>query len=150
VMNQMGHDVPLTLGADAKRIDRRVQAVVPAYMTMGSNGMGDMSEMKMPVPANSIPMVGGKGPFGAIDMGGMFTILKVRNKPQLEDGTGWYEHPKGTVADTATAEELAADGIDPRPAQSKVKPAISGKAAAASPDAAPPSKAAPPSGHQGH
>ena len=47
-------------------------------MTMGETGMGDMAEMGMPVPKNSIPMVGGKGPFGYIDMGGMFTILKVR------------------------------------------------------------------------
>jgi hypothetical protein len=83
-------------------------------MSMGANGMGDMAEMRMPVPPNSIPMLGGKGPFGTIDMGGMFTILKVRDNPQREDGTGWYAHPQGTVADTATAAELAADGINPK------------------------------------
>jgi hypothetical protein len=69
--------------------------------------------MKMAVPANSIPMVGGRGPFGTIDMGGMFTILKVRDDVKREDGTGWYDHPKGTVADVASADELAEDGIDP-------------------------------------
>ncbi|MET0544199.1 MAG: copper oxidase, partial [Variovorax sp.] len=35
VMNQMGHGFPLMIGADAKRIDARVQKLVPGYMTMG-------------------------------------------------------------------------------------------------------------------
>ena len=114
VMNQMGHDVPVTLGTDPKRIDRRVRSLVPDYMTMGESGMGDMADMGMSVPRNSIPMHGGKGPFGSIDMGGMFTLLKVRDNPDVEDGSGWYEHPKGTVAAVASETELAADGIDPR------------------------------------
>ncbi len=113
VMNQMGHGFPVMVGADARRIDRRVQALVPGYMTMGHDGMGAMSAMNMKMPTNSIPMVGGKGPFASIDMGGMFTVLKVRAKPDQEDGSGWYEHPKGTVADVAPADRLRADGIDP-------------------------------------
>ncbi|MDP1829769.1 MAG: copper oxidase [Archangium sp.] len=113
VMNQMGHGFPVLIGADARRIDRRVQALVPGYMTMGHDGMGAMSEMGMKMPANSIPMMGGPGPFASIDMGGMFTILKVRERPEREDGTGWYQHPKGTVAELAPAARLAADGIDP-------------------------------------
>jgi FtsP/CotA-like multicopper oxidase with cupredoxin domain len=113
VMNQMGHDVPIMLGSDGARIDRRVQSVVPSYMTMGHNGMAEMSEMQMQVPENSIPMSGGKGPFGLIDMGGMFTILKVREDPSKEDGSGWYQHPAGSVANVANAAELARDGVDP-------------------------------------
>jgi FtsP/CotA-like multicopper oxidase with cupredoxin domain len=113
VMNQMGHAGPFMLGADARRIDSRVQALIPGYMTMGQDGMGGMEEMGMPVPANSIPMKGGKGPFGTIDMGGMFTVLKVRDNPEAEDGTGWYRHPRGTVAERADPGRLAADGIDP-------------------------------------
>ncbi len=113
VMNQMGHGFPVMVGADARRIDRRVQALVPDYMTMGQDGMGAMSEMGMKMPDNSIPMMGGKGPFASIDMGGMFTVLKVRARPDEEDGSGWYQHPKGTVASLASAERLAADGIDP-------------------------------------
>ena len=113
IMNQMGHDVPVTVGADPKRIDRRVRSLVPDYMTMGESGMGGMGEMGMAVPHNSIPMVGGKGQFGLIDMGGMFTLLKVRDDPDAEDGTGWYQHPKGEVAAVASQAELAADGIDP-------------------------------------
>ena len=111
-MNQMGHDIPVTIGADGKRIDRRVSSIVPEYMTMGHTGMGGMSEMKMPVPENSVPMAGGPGPFGMIDMGGMFTILKVRDNPEA-DGDAWYKHPEGTVASLANAADLTADGIDP-------------------------------------
>ena len=113
VMNQMGHGFPVMVGADARRIDRRVQPLVPGYMTMGQDGMGAMSEMGMKMPLNSIPMLGGPGPFASIDMGGMFTVLKVRAQPDREDGTGWYQHPRGTVAELAPPERLAADGIDP-------------------------------------
>lgn len=45
--------------------------------------------------------------------GGMFTVLKVRSRPDQEDGTGWYQHPKGTVAAPASRERMSADGIDP-------------------------------------
>ena len=109
VMNQMGHDAPNLIGADVRGIDARASRVVPGYMTMGQTGMGDMHQMEQ--PANSISMVGGKGPFGTIDMGGMFTILKVRRKLQEGSDPGWYEHPAGSVAAEATAAELARDGI---------------------------------------
>ena len=49
-------------------------------------------------------------------MGGMFTILKVRDNPDREDGPGWYEHPAGTVADVASADDLAARTIRTRSA----------------------------------
>ncbi|HEY0881781.1 MAG TPA: copper oxidase, partial [Archangium sp.] len=113
VMNQMGHGFPVMVGADAQKIDQRVKALVPGYMTMGHDGMGAMSQMRMPVPKNSIPMGGGEGPFASIDMGGMFSVLKVRDRPEQEDGTGWYQHPKGTVASAASPEAMRADGIDP-------------------------------------
>jgi manganese oxidase len=111
-MNQMGHDIPVTIGADSKKINKRVSSIVPEYMTMGHTGMGGMSEMTMPIPENSVPMRGGPGPFGMIDMGGMFTLLKVRENPEA-DGDAWYKHPPGTVATLAQAADLAADGVDP-------------------------------------
>jgi len=111
VMNQMGHRLPNMLGVDPQGLDGRVQSLLPDYMSMGTTGMGDMTGMDMPVPRNSIPMLGGKGPFGAIDMGGMFTILKVRDDLTSYADPGWYQHPAGTVAMPATAEELRADGI---------------------------------------
>jgi hypothetical protein len=46
-------------------------------------------------------------------MGGMFTILKVRDDP-ARDGAGWYANEPGTQADAATAEEMQRDGVTPR------------------------------------
>ena len=82
------------------------------HMTMGEAGMGDMGEMGMPAPKNSLPMVGGPGPFAYIAMGGMFTTLKVRKSLTDYEDPGWYQHPAGTVADQASADELRRDGID--------------------------------------
>jgi manganese oxidase len=78
---------------------------------MGQTGMGEMGEMGMAVPKNSIPMVGAKGPFDYITMGGMFTIVKVREELSGDADPGFYRHPAGTVADLARPEELARDGI---------------------------------------
>ena len=78
---------------------------------MGQTGMGDMGEMGMPVPKNSIPMVGAKGPFDYITMGGMFTIVKVREDLKTYEDPGWYQNPAGSVADLARAEDLERDGI---------------------------------------
>jgi hypothetical protein len=66
---------------------------------------------KMTLPENSISMLGGDGPFGLIDMGGMFTIVKVRRKLVGDTDPGWYEHPAGTVAVEATQDELVRDGL---------------------------------------
>jgi FtsP/CotA-like multicopper oxidase with cupredoxin domain len=109
VMNQMGHDAPNLIGADVRGLDAKVRPLVPGYMTMGETGMGDM--MMMQRPRNSISMVGGKGPFDQIDMGGMFTMVKVRTKLTEETANAWYGHAAGTVADEATDADLARDGI---------------------------------------
>jgi len=113
VMNQMGHDFPNMVGMDPGDLDRKVRRLLPGYMTMGQTGMGEMGEMAMAVPENSIPMVGGPGPFGYIDMGGMFTVVKVRDRLASYDGDpGWYKHPKNTVAEAATEDDLRRDGIE--------------------------------------
>jgi manganese oxidase len=109
VMNQMGHGVPNLIGADTTGLDARMGRVVPGYMTMGATGMGDMHKMQL--PDNSISMLGGDGPFGFIDMGGMFTIVKIRRRLDGDKDPGWYQHPAGSVAAKATADELARDGI---------------------------------------
>jgi manganese oxidase len=45
-------------------------------------------------------MMTGSGPFGAVGMGGMFSVLKVRTEQRPGDykDPGWYAHPQGTVA----------------------------------------------------
>ena len=69
-------------------------------MLMGERGMADMGEMEMPLPDNTLPMMTGQGPFGSIEMGGMFTVLKVRREQKRDDYSdpGWFKHPQGTVA----------------------------------------------------
>lgn len=111
-MTQMGHAGVNVLGVDPEIIDRAVQPLLPQYMTMGTSGMAEMGEMGMRVPGNSIPMLGAPGPYGAIDMGGMFTVMKVRDRLKAGDEGGWWEPPAGTLASAATADDLLADGID--------------------------------------
>jgi len=67
---------------------------------MGERGMADMTEMSMPLPDNTAPMMTGQGPFGSVEMGGMFSVLKVRRGQPHGDyrDPGWYAHPPGTSA----------------------------------------------------
>jgi hypothetical protein len=102
-MNQMGHGIPILVGVDPAIVDDTLAKVVPTYM----DESGADEEV---VPRNSIPMLGGPGPFGYVTMGGMFAIVKVREMLPAGD-VGWYEHPPGKVANAATAEDLAKDDI---------------------------------------
>jgi len=114
VMNQMGHGIPNMIGVNTDGLDQKVRPLLPDYMTMGQHGMGDMAQMGMRVPPNSIPMVGGPGPHDVITMGGMFTILKVRESlPHGYEDPGWYENPPGTQSVAATAEDMGRDSVDP-------------------------------------
>ena len=99
-MNAMGHGIRSTLGVSQEGIADRIAKLVPDYMSMGETGMAEMSEMPMPLPENTLPMMAGEGPHGALEMGGMFTVLKVRDdlKPGDYADPGWYAAPAGTVA----------------------------------------------------
>ena len=111
-MNQMGHNGGVNMiGVKAAPLDAAVQSALPDYMSMGTTGMGDMGAMGMAVPRNSIPMLGTDGQHGHIDMGGILTVLKVRERVTAESAAGWYESPPGTLAIAATAAELARDGV---------------------------------------
>jgi manganese oxidase len=41
------------VGVQPGNLDAKVQRLLPAYMTMGNTGMGDMASMGMLVPKNS-------------------------------------------------------------------------------------------------
>jgi manganese oxidase len=110
-MNQMGHGLPILLGVDTKGLDKKISPLLPGYMTMGESGMGEMATMNMGAPKNSIPMLGAPGPMGYIDMGGMFTIVKIREGITSYEDPGWYPHPDGTTAREVTESELKIDGI---------------------------------------
>jgi hypothetical protein len=86
------------LGVEQDDLARKIGALVPQYMNM-SGAMGDAS-MDMPLPANTLPMMAGNGPFGSIAMGGMFTVMKIRAGLAHGDyiDPGWYRAPAGTRA----------------------------------------------------
>lgn len=99
-MNAMGHGIPNTLGVDQRGVAEKIRALLPGYMAMGESGMAEHQDhaMHMPGPKNTLPMMMGKGQFGNIEMGGMFTVLKVRDGITSYEDPGWYEFPTGTVA----------------------------------------------------
>jgi hypothetical protein len=88
------------IGVDHRGVAERIMRLVPDYMVMGERGMADMGAMEMPLPDNTLPMMTGSGPFGALEMGGMFTTVKVRQGLARNDykDPGWYAQPAGTVA----------------------------------------------------
>jgi hypothetical protein len=99
-MNAMGHDVKNFIGVEKRDLARQVRKLVPDYMPMGSAGMADMADMEMPMPENTLPMMTGFGQFGPIEMGGMFTIMKIREGLVSNDyrDPGPYKNLPGTVA----------------------------------------------------
>ena len=103
-MGPMGHDVPNTLGVDQSGVEEKIRRMLPGYMAMGRDGMSEHQDHTdsghMKGPENTLAMMAGKGPFGNIEMGGMFTVLKVRDDQAPDDYSdpGWYRHPAGTVA----------------------------------------------------
>jgi hypothetical protein len=99
-MNAMGHAVPTMIGVDHSGIMGKINKLVPDYMVMGERGMADMAEMEMPLPDNTLPMMTGQGPFGSVEMGGMFSVMKVRRAQKRGDYSdpGWFRHPPGTQA----------------------------------------------------
>lgn len=112
-MNQMGHDFPNMIGMDTKGLDERIQKIIPGYMTMGTKGMRDMTKKGMPLPPNSIPMLGLTGQFGQTVLGGMANVLRVRDELESYEDPGPYPFPEGNVAGPASSEELKRDGICP-------------------------------------
>ena len=98
-MNAMGHDMRNLIGVSRKDLAKAVGKLAPDAMVMGSTGMA-MGTMEMPAPDNTLPMMTGTGQFGPIEMGGMFTVMKIREGLARDDYSdpGPYKFPAGTVA----------------------------------------------------
>jgi hypothetical protein len=116
------------IGVDHRKVVRQITDLVPDYMVMGERGMADMAEMEMPLPDNTVPMMTGEGPFGSVEMGGMFSVLKVRRDQKRGDyaNPGWFKHPAGTVAYEFTGslpppERTSKAGVGAMPAKSVPK-----------------------------
>lgn len=98
MMNGMEHQIPNLIGVRQNGIEKSIEKLLPDYMAQGENGMGEMFEMgNMEGPPN-FPAMGSPGQFGTIQMGGMFTVLKVRDTLSSYNDPGWYQNPPGTVA----------------------------------------------------
>ncbi|MGO9994256.1 MAG: multicopper oxidase family protein [Steroidobacteraceae bacterium] len=98
-MNAMSHAVPNLIGVEQRDLADQIASLVPNYMSMNGEG-GTMADMQMPVPENTLPMMASAGPYGNIEMGGMFTVVKIRPDLAHDDyrDPGWYQAPKGSVA----------------------------------------------------
>jgi FtsP/CotA-like multicopper oxidase with cupredoxin domain len=103
-MNAMGHEIPNTIGVDQSGVEEKIRAMLPGYMAMGRDGMAEHQEHTdsghMQGPENTLPMMMGNGPHGPLEMGGMFTVIKVRDGLAKGDyaDPGWYPNPAGTMA----------------------------------------------------
>jgi hypothetical protein len=99
-MNAMGHNVRTFIGVPQRDLTKAIRKLLPDYMPMGSAGMAEMGSMEMPMPDNTLPMMTGFGQFGPIEMGGMFSVMKVREGLARDDykDPGPYKNPLGTVA----------------------------------------------------
>jgi len=62
-MNQMDHSVPNLTDVDQSGIEEKVRKLLPGYMAMGQNGMGEMMDMGR--PPNTLPMMTGNASSGA-------------------------------------------------------------------------------------
>jgi hypothetical protein len=121
-MNAMGHGIPNPLGVSQQGVAEKLNELLPGYMAMGERGMAEHQghSAHMPGPENTLPMMGGAGPFGNLEMGGMFTVVKVRERvPAGYADPGWYAHPPGTMArrlETPSVPSAAGDDHSHHPA----------------------------------
>lgn len=105
-MGPMGHGIPNPVGVDQSGVEQKIQKLLPDYVAMGRYGMSEHSEHiamgmeGMEGPDNTLPMMTGEGRYGPIEMGGMFTVVKVRDDQKSGDYTipDWYENPENKIA----------------------------------------------------
>ena len=124
-MNAMGHKVKNFIGVPESALSQALDRAAPTAMAMGTSGMADMAEMGMPLPANTLPMMTGTGPFGGIEMGGMFTLVKVReglaaNDYRIPAGTSIPKAPWPTRSMPAQAGEPPRQTGEARPAEDEM------------------------------
>ena len=94
-MNAMGHKLSSPVGVKQGELEQRMREHLPGLMSMGEKGMFEHNTHAgmghVQGPENTLPMAVGDGPFGQIEMGGMFTLLKVRQRLAGNADPGWYD-----------------------------------------------------------
>ena len=108
VMNAMGHNVPTMIGVDHRGVAEQDHEARARLHGDGRYGRID-GWMEMPLPDNTLPMMSGQGPFGPMEMGGMFSVVKIREGLARNDykDPGWYPQPANTRAYEWTGAPLA-------------------------------------------
>lgn len=102
-MNQMGHDLPNLIGINGQDLEKELNKIFPnSPGLMGINGMGELFEMhhhsKKNKGLHNLSPMGSPGPYGTIELGGMFTVFKVREGITNYNDPGWYMQPPGSSA----------------------------------------------------
>ncbi|MGD2170352.1 MAG: copper oxidase [Chlamydiota bacterium] len=109
IMNQMGHNLPNVIGVEAELLNKKIRKLIPDFKMLGTTGMRDMTKSGMPIPPNSIPMLGYTGQFGQTVIGGMANILRVRENITSYEDPGPYHFPKDTMAKPVSKQEMRED-----------------------------------------
>ena len=105
-MNAMGHGVPTMIGVDHRDVAKKITEPHARLHGDGRQGHarhgrdGDAAARQHAADDDR------PGPFGPIGMGGMFSVVKVRDDVKRGDfkDPGPYKHPAGTLASEYTAE----------------------------------------------
>jgi hypothetical protein len=109
VVTLNGWTLPWRLNGDwkefhlvAEPVVREIAPGMKAHL-WGYNGQSPgptMAEMEMPLPDNTLPMMTGTGQFGTMGLGGMVSVVMVREGLAANEykNPGWYKHPAGSVA----------------------------------------------------
>ena len=108
-MNAMGHDVKTYIGRQHEPTAPALKKIAPATCRWAAGAWARWVRWRCSSPDNTLPMMTGYAQFGPVEMGGMFTVVKVRPGLAASDykDPGWYQHPEGTVAYEWTGPQLA-------------------------------------------
>lgn len=105
-MGPMSHELPNMVGVEQNDLIPRIKKVLPGYWNHGKSGMAEHAQHILNKhhagPANTLPMMEGRGPFGAVEMGGMFTVVKVRDNWDGKSDIGWYQYPANSQSHRIT------------------------------------------------
>jgi FtsP/CotA-like multicopper oxidase with cupredoxin domain len=101
-MNAMGHELPNPLGVEQHDLESRLRAQLPGFVAMGADGMVEHQDHVAmghhAGPPNTLPMMAGVGLYGNLGMGGMFTMVQVRDELHAGADPGWYRAPPAALA----------------------------------------------------
>jgi manganese oxidase len=108
----MDHNIRNLIGINRQEL-AKARKVIPDFHPMVTGGMADMGVMEMPMPDSALPMMTGVGQCGPLEVGSMFTVMKVRQGLGASDYRDPcpYRNPDDTIVHEA---EVAAEQLTHR------------------------------------